>query len=224
MKKLILLFIVLLLFSLPLFSVTKDQKLLDRQVNGLAPHREYLNTYKAMNTNLFRDPDFDGYAYNAYDPTGAVPEGPIYFSGADPTVVTLLAPTTSTDFIAGGCWIADEETWYGCQYGGGLYSIDHLNGTMTYIGYTSQGFNGIEYDDASGIMYGTNGTSLYTVDWATGATTLVGSHGIGFTMIGIASDGDGNMYGVTVDFSAISDLYSIDLATGSATSIATTGG
>jgi hypothetical protein len=58
----------------------------------------------------------------------------------------------------------------------------------------------------------------------TGAATLVGSFGFDYTMIGIACDGTGNCYGVTVDFTLISDLYSIDLSTGVATSIGSTGG
>ena len=224
MKKLVLFTMVFLLISLSLFSIAEDQKLLDRQTNGLAPHREYFNTNKKTDTDQYRDPDFEGYAYNAYDPSSTYAEGPIYFAGSDPSSITLLAPTQSTDFIAGACWLADEETWYGTQYGGGLYSIDHTNGNMTYIGNTAVGFQGIEYDDASGIMYATDGTSLYTLDWTTGASTLIGSHNIGDTMIGIAGDGEGNLYGVSVSFTAISPLYSIDPATGNATSIGSTGG
>ena len=225
MKKLVLFTMVFLLISLSLFSIAEDQKLLDRQTNGLAPHREYFNTNKkTTNTDHYRDPDFEGYGYNAYDPTGTYENGPIYFAGSDPTSITLLAPTQSGNFIAGACWIADEETWYGSQYGGGLYTIDHTNGNMTYIGNTSVGFQGIEYDDASGLMYGTDGADLYTIDWTTGATTLIGSHNVGDTMIGIGGDGEGNLYGVTVSFTAISDLYLIDLATGNATSLGSTGG
>ncbi len=225
MKKLVLFLIVFLLFSLSLFSITEDQKLLTRKVDGLAPQRDYFNTNKkTMTADHYRDPDFDGYGYNAYDPTGTYVNGPIYFPGSDPSDITLLAPTTSGNFIAGACWIADEETWYGGQYGGGLYSIDHITGNMTFIGNTTAGFHGLEYDDASGIMYGSDGANLYTVDWTTGASTLIGPHNTADTMIGIAGDGEGNMYGVTVSFTEISDLYLIDLATGNATSLGSTGG
>ena len=225
MRKTFLLFIAfLLLLNLPLFSIAEDQKLHDRKVNSLAPHREYFYTNKkTTNADTYRDPDFGGYGYNAYDPSDTYFEGPISFTGSDPTSITLLAPTTSPNYIAGACWNAAEDTWYGSHWGGGLYSIDPTNGNMTYIAATNQILLGLEYDDTSGIMYGSDGNNLYTVDWTTGATTLIGSHNIDFVMISIACDVIGNMYGVTVDFTEISDLYSINLTTGEATSISSTG-
>ncbi|MFO7676944.1 MAG: choice-of-anchor J domain-containing protein, partial [Thermoplasmatota archaeon] len=162
------------------------------------------------------------YAYNAYDPSAAVVEGPIYFDSDDPETVTLIAPTSSPQFIAGGCWVEDEG-WYGSQYLGGLWTIDESTGAMTLVGSHAQTLNGLTYCDATDTMYGASSTDLYTVDMDTGATTLVGSFGIAYTMIGIACDGQGNMYGTTVDFSAIADLYSIDMTTGAATSIGSTG-
>ncbi|MDO9577986.1 MAG: carboxypeptidase regulatory-like domain-containing protein [Candidatus Cloacimonadales bacterium] len=192
---------------------------------GLAPRQIFNPTASqpVVNPNPFRDPDYQAYAYNAYDPTSAIPQGPVTYILNNPAGLTSLASTTSMDFIAGACWVAEEETWYGSQYGGGLYSIDITTGAMTYIA-TTISLSGIEYDDASGIMYGTDGASLYTVNWTTGATTLIGSHGIGDTMIGIAGDGEGNMYGVSVSFSAISPLYLINLSTGNAASLGSTGG
>lgn len=227
MKKVFLIFIVVfLMMGISLFGKADEQKLPDHPSDGLAPYRANFNTtdQKNVSSSLFRDPVFEGYAYNAYDPTSAIPLGPIYFPGDDPASVTLLAPTSSTNFIAGACWIADTETWYGCEYGGGLWTIDHTNGAMTYVAATTEGYQGLAFDDATGTMYATDGTSLYTLDMNTGASALIGSHNVAMTMIGIACDGEGSIYGVTVDFTAISDLYMIDTVTGNATSLGSTGG
>ena len=226
MKKLFVIMILsFLIFGLSLNAETKEENV-TRDLTGLAPHQQFnsSDTRHVIQPNPNRDPDYQVYGYNAYDQSGTNPDGPVTFILNDPAGLTSLAATTSGNFIAGACWIADEETWYGSQYGGGLYSIDITTGAMTFIAATTESFMGIDYDDASGIMYGSDGTSLYTIDWTTGATTLIGSHNVGYTMIGIAGDGEGNMYGVTVDFSLASDLYLIDLATGNATSIGSTGG
>ncbi|MCK5052372.1 MAG: T9SS type A sorting domain-containing protein [Candidatus Cloacimonetes bacterium] len=228
MKKLVIIMIVsFLIFGLSLNARTKNVVGV-RALTGLAPYQQFNSSTEqpVISPNPSRDPDYQVYAYNAYDPSGTNPQGPVTFILNDPLGLTSLAATTSSDFIAGGCWIADEETWYGSQYGGGLYSIDITTGAMTYIAGTTESLSGIEFDDASGILYGTDGYSLYTVDWTTGATTFIGSHNLpgSLLMIGIAGDGDGNLYGVTVDFSAISDLYQIDLASGNAASLGSTGG
>ena len=226
MKKLFIIMILsFLIFGLSLNAETKEGTV-ERDKTGLAPRQLFSSSHaQQYEPNPNRDPDYQVYGYNAYDASGTNPEGPVTFVLDTPAGLTSLAATTSTDFIAGACWIADEETWYGSQYGGGLYAIDHETGAMTYIAATTESLMGIDYDDASGIMYGSDGNNLYTVDWTTGATTLIGSHNVGgLLMIGIAGDGEGNLYGVTVDFSLTSDLYLIDLTTGNATSLGNTGG
>ena len=161
MKKLFVIMILsFLIFGLMLNAETKEGTV-TRDKTGLAPYQQFhsSNAQPVAFPNPNRDPDYQVYGYNAYDPSAAIPTGPVTFVLNDPAGLTSLAPTTSPDFIAGACWIAEEETWYGSQYSGGLYSIDITTGAMTLIAATTEGFMGIEYDDASGIMYGSDGTS-----------------------------------------------------------------
>ena len=223
MKKRITIMVVILLIIGLTLNARTDEKTVVRNVNGLAP-RKLIGTpnYDQMaNPNVSRDPDYQVYAYNA----SITPPGPVTFVLNDPAGLTQLATTTSEDFMAGACWKADEETWYACEFGGGLYTIDHETGAMTYVGPTGAELAGIEYDDDSGIMYGSDGYNLYTVDWTTGMTTLVGSHNIPTDrmMIGIAGDGEGSIYGVTVSWGIPTDLYLFDLANGNAESLGSTG-
>ncbi|MDP8220365.1 MAG: T9SS type A sorting domain-containing protein [Candidatus Stygibacter frigidus] len=222
MKKIFIVIIVsFLIFGLSLNAKTGEKTVLI-DVDGLAPQQLIgtPDTSQEVLPEVNRDPDYQVYAFNGYDPLSIIPVGPITFVLNDPADVTSLAETTAPTIMSGACWVAEEETWYCCQYAGDLYSIDHITGVMTYIA-PSIGLNGIEYDN--GIMYGTDGWNLYTVDWTTGVTTLIGPHDIDFAMVGIACDGEGNMYGITVDGVELADLYLIDVQTGIATSIGSTG-
>jgi hypothetical protein len=153
------------------------------------------------------------YAYNAYDPSGALVEGPVSFDLGTPGFINQLAPTTSTDFIAGACW-APGGIWYGSQYGGGIYEINPTNGDMTFIGGTGD-FSGIAHDGVT--MYGATITELYEVDPITGDATLIGPmNNPGAVMIAIACNAAGELFG----FDIVDDVfYSIDKATGAATAI-----
>jgi hypothetical protein len=91
---------------------------------------------------------------------------------------------------------------------------------MTAVGYAGTELQGIAYDDAAGVLYGTSGADLYTIDPLTGVGTLVGSHGGPTLMIGIASDGDGKIYGVDL---TNDETWDIDPLTGLATSIGALG-
>jgi hypothetical protein len=201
------------------------------RVDGLASGAisSFLSVQKLENKLLNIEQKF--YAYNAYDSSGTVPEGPIYFYPSNPGDVTSIAPTSSTDFISGadfdedGIWWATEFGYYGNDR---LWKIDPDTGVMTLVGdegiYPGDYLNGLCYDSTQDILYGCSGLSLYTVSY-TGPATLVGSFNIpsGNSMIGIVCDNDGNMYGYTVSTSAISILYSINKNTGLATAIGSTG-
>jgi hypothetical protein len=154
------------------------------------------------------------YAYNAYDPSGAHEMGPITFD--TPDVIELLAPGIVPNFI-GGADIDADGNWYGVEYGGGIYHIDY-DGTMTLMG-ASIGMNGLCFDSTTGIWYGTGTNNLYTVDVLTGDSTLIGSHGVTNTFIGLICDNNGDLYGYDVLFTGMSHLYSVDKATGAATDL-----
>ncbi|MEF8873947.1 MAG: S8 family serine peptidase [Candidatus Thermoplasmatota archaeon] len=144
----------------------------------------------------------------------------LWFPPDDPTNLNVIAPNEADDFIAGGAWVID--TWYGSSYAGGLWTIDETDGSMNKVGDLGLTLNGITYDDSTDTLYGAGGGSLYAVNPDTADTTEIGSFGIEDTMIGIAADGFGNIYGTTVS-SGNDDLYSIDPNTGEATSIGDTG-
>ncbi|HEC76711.1 MAG TPA: PKD domain-containing protein [Thermoplasmatales archaeon] len=164
------------------------------------------------------------YAYNAYD-EGGMSEGPISFPSDDPGNVTLLAPTSSGDFIAGACWA--NGTWYGCEYSSSgsnsnIWTIDPSTGSMTLVGASgsTQTLNGLAYDPTTDTMYACGSTVLYTIDMNSGSASVVGAMGNAGVMIGIACDANGNLYGLDL---ADEGLYSINKTTGSATLIGSTG-
>jgi len=158
------------------------------------------------------------YAYNAYDPSGQLVEGPCTFESDNPGYIELLAPTSSGNFLAGADWVDGE--WIGCQYDtGALYKIDPGTGDMEYIGGGGSGLNGLAYDDTSGTLYGAASYNLYEVDPETGSQTLVGSWGSSYLAIAIAiADGVCYMHDIVTD-----SIYLVDLDTGSATLLGSTG-
>jgi len=163
--------------------------------------------------------DSNFYAYNAYDPTSVLELGPVYFESDNPGTITLLAPTTSYDFIAGATWVKD--TWYGCEFGTGrIYIIDESNGEMTLIGGGGAGLNGLAYDPITNTMYGAGNSNLYIINMSNGIQTLVGGFGTGGLMIAIAFDDKGNLYGIDI---YTDNLYSIDPSIGAAMIIGSLG-
>ena len=180
---------------------------------GRAPYTEYIPTGGDLPLiTLGRDMAF---AYNAYDASGALVEGPITFDLASPGSLTQLAPTSSGDFIAGADWA--DGTWYGCMYGGGLYTIDETSGAMTFVG-SSPDLSGLAWDGTT--MYGASTTALYTIDLATGAGTMVGPMGNNALMIGIAANADGEIYGYDI---GDDNFYHINKTTGAATVVGSLG-
>jgi len=193
----------------------QDVKESQPTVNGLAPKASSLIKTQP-HTPLGGRGYF--YAYNAYDPSGSIVNGPITFD--TPDAIDLLAPGIFPNFCGG----ADMESqgaggaWYGCDYAGGLYSIDPGTGAQTFIG-SSIGVNGMAFDGTTQTWYVTSANSLYTMDVSSGATTLIGAHGVTNTFIGLACDILGNLYAYDVLWTGDSTLYSVDKATGAATAI-----
>jgi hypothetical protein len=156
------------------------------------------------------------YAYNAYDPSGGLVEGPVTFDLAMPGMVNLLAPTGSSDFIAGATYAAD--TWWGVQYGGGLYTIDTETGDMTFVG-NSPDLSGLAFDGVT--VYGASITALYEIDPATGQGTLIGQMGNPEgLMIGIDCNAAGDLFGYDIGDDI---FYSINKTTGAATAVGSLG-
>ncbi|MDP8287995.1 MAG: carboxypeptidase regulatory-like domain-containing protein, partial [Candidatus Electryonea clarkiae] len=107
-----------------------------------------------------------------------------------------------------------------------LIYVEMATGTVTTIGPTGIGsttefMNDMACDRTTGTMYGVFNNSIYTVDLATGACTLVGAIGnTGGMMIAIAVDGNGDMWGHDL---GLDEIWTIDKATGTGMSVGSTG-
>jgi len=154
------------------------------------------------------------YAFVAYSENLS---GLVEFDLDDPGNLTGDGNSSNPNFYAGADFDF-EGNLYCVDYAGGIYLINIDDGTATFIG-SSIGMNGLCFDTTSSTWYGTSANCLYIVDVTSGATTLVGSHGITNTLIDISCDNDGNMYGYDVLWSGHSSLYSINKSTGQATPI-----
>jgi carboxypeptidase family protein/immune inhibitor InhA-like protein/flagellar hook capping protein FlgD len=218
MKKMLVIMIVsFLIFGLTLNADSKEKTDV-RDLTGLAPRQltNIVDNHQVTASYVSRDPEYQVYAFNAYDPSAVVPVGPVTFVLNDPAGLTSLAAGTSADFIAAATMI--EDTWISCEYGTGNFYTVGFDGTMTLIGGNGTACNGLAYDDNSGILYGaTYGATsdLYTIDPATGEGTLIGTINTGI-IIAMGCDNAGNLYGTDI---VDSNLYSIDPATGAGTII-----
>ena len=154
------------------------------------------------------------FAYVRNDPTGELIPGPCYFNLDQPDNITSLAPGIPGGFLIAGTWA--NGNWFGEEGGiGNLYEINHYDGSMTLIGSTEAvGITGMAWNGQT--MYGCGAVEFGIIDMETGAGMIIGMMGNAQYMIGIASDYEGNIYGID----AYDDnLYSINTATGAATII-----
>jgi hypothetical protein len=135
--------------------------------------------------------------------------------------VTTIGSGVGTNMIS--LEVATDGTMYGIGYNDQiLYEINKTTGAATAIGNTGISFNMDLAFDSAGVMYATVGNSIWTVDTATGSSTLLG------TYTGIAS---GSVMGIMFDhtdrlfataYVTNSPLYEIDVNTLSATVIGNT--
>ncbi|MFH0866050.1 MAG: choice-of-anchor J domain-containing protein [Bacteroidota bacterium] len=161
------------------------------------------------------------YCYIAYDPSAALPAGPAIVDLDNPATIISLADQSTLNFVSGGTWANNH--WYGAVYSDNNFiEIDTLTGARTVIGPLGNAINGLTYDQTTDTLFGTDGTSLYTINIPTGAATLIGSMGIsGSTFINLACNGiTGIIYSVNV---ADDILYSINKTTGAALSVGAIG-
>ncbi|HZW08839.1 MAG TPA: hypothetical protein VFF69_02965 [Phycisphaerales bacterium] len=100
-----------------------------------------------------------------------------------------------------------------------LFTIDTDLLTVTPVGSLGTGgdFGDLAYDNATGTMFyvgGRGNDSLYTVNLATGAATLVGAHGVS-DMFALGVDDQGQLYGQATS----GQVYRLDRNTGGASGI-----
>lgn len=106
-----------------------------------------------------------------------------------------------------------------------LYSIDRATGAATDMGVPTgtpaDGFNDITVDPTTNVIYAAGANdALYIIDPIGMTTTFIGNFVNSEVMIGIACDGEGNLWGYDIGWD---EFYSIDKNTGVATSIGSIG-
>nr|NQU91698.1 DUF4394 domain-containing protein [Bacteroidota bacterium] len=161
---------------------------------------------------------------------------PYDLSRADGSVISFdLSNPGSFDFL--GSSIADENLVCACWYnnmiyavqdGGGLYTIDPSDGTMTFVATTMPDITGLAYDGTTMFTSTTTFTfpiglvsDLWEIDPLTGEETFIGTmDNDPCEMVGIACDGNGNLYGCD---NTNNNFHSIDKSTGEATTIGNLG-
>ena len=119
-----------------------------------------------------------------------------------------------------------NDVLYGTnQFPAVLVRIDAVTGAPTVLGATSpRDFVGLSFDPADGTLYASLGRGddrIFTIDvtGTPGATTLIGSTGLGVSTPSIAFDSAGILYGVTGGGQSVNNLISIDKSTGAGTVI-----
>ncbi len=152
----------------------------------------------------------------------------VSFDPSTPTVLTIIGNNSGTaDFESSGDIDPENiNTAYVLTLTNGeLYQVDILTATYTSLGTITppngEEWNGIEFNTGTNTLYGissnfSTSSTLSTIDLVTLTATPIGQTGT-TGMISIAFDSNVNMYGHDV----VSDsFYSIDIATGNATFIA----
>ncbi len=161
------------------------------------------------------------YAYLAYKGTGTDLAGPTTFTLATPGTLNSIADQSTLPIATGGTWAMD--TWYAAitntvaPYN--LVTMNTTTGARTVIGDMGFSMNGLSYNTANGLLYGitynsiTLATDLYTINMATGASTLVGS-AAGVLLINLAINNAGVCYSIDL---TNDNLGTINLTTGAFT-------
>jgi hypothetical protein len=121
------------------------------------------------------------------------------------------------------CTLIGDILWF-CDPVGKIYTIDLSTLEYRYVGNVGLGeLVGLSYHKKSKVMYGASSNNLYTINMNTGKPTLVGPfHQLGYYMISIDCDKDGNMYGYDFNHDQ-SRTYKINLTNGYATPLGFTG-
>jgi hypothetical protein len=123
---------------------------------------------------------------------------------------------------AGLTWRADTRTLWTLDLAGGeVGTIDTVTAafTMVYTANPTAGWQGIDWDPATQRFYLLNQDfNMYSLDPATGATTLLGATGAPL-MTAIETDANGVLWGIGFSNGT---LYHVNKTTGAATPVVTT--
>ncbi len=189
---------------------------------GLAPRSltTSTSTHQPTQPQTFRTDV--AYGYNAYDPSGALSDGPVTFELDSPDAITLIQDQSAYNFIAGSSTDYDGN-WWGLVYSTNeLVTIDPETGDRTVIATATapggRSWTGMAYDFTTMTMYAICFSSgvdaaLCTIDLDTYEVTLVGATTDITTPIALACSNEGDVY--TVDI-ADDNLKLVDKTDGSA--------
>jgi len=121
-------------------------------------------------------------------------------------------------------------TLYGITSGGELYTIDITNGTTTFVVTGEGSYSGITFNPVTNELWASsrsfippNKDAIFTVDFATGDTTIIGHTALNIITNDIVFDEMGNLYGVIGGASEINDFISIDVTNGVGTVVGSVG-
>jgi hypothetical protein len=160
-----------------------------------------------------------GYAWNVFTNGATVPTGPVRVSLSNGALVSLKDVPISQIWMSGADMVEDQ--WYAVSGGttnSGLYTVNTTNGDYELVGYTGFALSGLAYDSYSGVLYASMNIStfsrLYAINVNTAQSNIVGFLGM-FSVLGIAADHSGNLYGINSN----SDLISINPQNGQSTVI-----
>jgi hypothetical protein len=122
-------------------------------------------------------------------------------------------------FFSGGTWTNDGR-YLCCMYENGtLYDINPETFDACLIGNGGNNLNALAYDRNTNTLWGAGDTNLFEIDIESGEQTVVApfTGNGGNTIIGMAFDSEGILYGWDVKFSGSSYLYTIDTTTAECT-------
>ena len=147
----------------------------------------------------------------------------VSFEGSTPETLNILSGYPGSGFSNAGDFPRDDDSFvYELDNEGNLRTVDVETGEFEQIGNVGAPGNGwtdMSTDPTSGTIYVNTGTTLYTLDPDEPSVEEIGSFGVDF-MIGIAVDGQGQMYGYSLTTDA---FYEINKETGEATQVGSIG-
>ncbi len=163
-------------------------------VKDLYNNKKILNIDDSSGELLLRDEI--AYAYCAYDPSGQLDEGFVYFYLDDPGTIENINNISNPGLVSSGTWTCNEKFLVCDSIMGYLWKIDPINGDVVFIGGGGVGLNGLTYDTCSIELYGCSSNELYKIDQYTGEQTYIGSFSSGpVNMVGLACDIECVLYG-----------------------------
>lgn len=145
-----------------------------------------------------------------------------------PDVFNLIAPLGVGEDFVNGIEFDNSGTFtenYILTSNGVFFEVDTASGTTTPIGdataFGAESFVCLATDPTDGTLYAgstdcAGGSSLYTIDWESGAATRIGAVSNAACLIGCAVDASGQMYAYEI---VADNFLSIDKTTGAGTVI-----